>query len=363
MGQLQPVSILLTAVGAPGASTCIRHLRGIRERTVRVVGVDASAECIGRFLADAFEVIPPANKPGYVEALLRVAREHDVDCLVVSSTAEVEFVAPHVARFEALGVKVLVSSPESLAVGNNKRRLYELFRHHPVVKVPDFRVVGTLEEFERGCREMGYPDRDLCFKPPQSKGSRGFRYLSEHVDRADLLLNHKPDSKIITLQEMREIFSGGRPFPELLLMETVRGEEIDSMVLCLDGEALLITHKTREAERGGVITLGEHVERPVIDAAIRAILAEVPLSYNIGIQFKGGYLMEINPRLSSFLYTEDWVEPYFAIKLALGEYTRDDVRALQARVPQPLRMIRYFDQHFFSATAAPDALGRGLDGP
>ena len=357
MGRLRPINVVLTAAGAPGASTCIRFLRGIKERTVRVIGVDSNEECIGRFLCDAFASVPASSSQHYIDALLEATRNHRADCLVVSSTAEVEYVAPHVHRFEEQGVRVLVSSPKALSVANNKRKLYELFADHEVVKVPGFRVVTTLEEFVRGCKEMGYPEKRLCFKPPHSKGSRGFRYLSETVDRADLLLNFKPDSKIITIEEMQEIFRGKAHFPELLLMETVEGEEIDSMVLCLEGDA-----KTRETERGGVITLGEHVDRPEIDSAIKTILASVPLSFNIGVQFKGGHLMEINPRLSTFLYTEEWVEPYFAIKLALGEYTKDEVRALQARVPKSLRMIRYFDQYFFESGGGRDvcspALGR-----
>jgi len=146
---------------------------------------------------------------------------------------------------------------------------------------------------------------------------------------------------------MIDIFKNENFFPELLVMERLSGEEIDSMVLAFDGEPLLITHKTREKERGGVITHGEHVERPDIVEAIQTILKKVKLSYNIGIQFMDGYLMEINPRLSTFLYMQDWVEPYFAIKFALGEYTNEDVKALQNKVPKDLRMIRYFDQHFF----------------
>ncbi len=352
MSDLQPITLLLTAAGCPGASTCIRYLRGIRERTVRVVGVDAQDESIGRFLCDGFEQIPMASSPDYVPALLEAAIKHRVDCVLMVSSAEVEIVAPEVHRFEEHGIRVLVSSPESLAVANNKLRLYEMFHDHPLVAVPEFRLVTSLDAFIDGCEAMGYPERNLCFKPPYAKGSRGFRYLSSGVSRSDLLMNYKPDSKIISQEEMIEIFKDEPDFPELILMEAVEGEEIDTMCLALNGDPLLITHKTREAERGGVITKGGHVQRPDIEVAVRAILEQVPLSYNIGIQFKGGKLMEINPRLSTFLYTSDWVEPYFAVKLALGEFSPDDVRSLQRRVPQDLRMIRYFDQQFFSKAAS-----------
>jgi len=347
MNGLKPITVLMTAAGCPGASTCIRYLKGIEERQVRVVGVDAAKECIGRFLADDFRQVPMAVEPDYIDELFEYAVEQEVDCVLIPSSYEVEVIAAHRERFEHAGIKVLASSSESLKLANNKRLLYETFCDDDIVDVPEFQVVHSLDEFAAACKEMGYPDRELCFKPPFSKGSRGFRYLTATISRADLLLNYKPDSKIITLNEMVDTFEKEDEFPELLLMEAVSGEEIDSMVLADAGDPLLITHKTRELERGGVITLGGHCARPVLDIKIAAILKKVKLSYNIGIQFKGGYLMEINPRLSTFLYTHSWVEPYFAVKFALGELNADKVRAMQAKVPMTLRMVRYFDQCFF----------------
>ena len=67
----------------------------------------------------------------------------------------------------------------------------------------------------------------------------------------------------------------------------------------------------------------------------------------IAFEFKGGYLMEINPRLSTFIYDDDWIEPYFAVKLALGEFDAEDIVKLQQKVPGNRRMLRYFDQHFY----------------
>ncbi len=349
MSSLKPITILMTAVGCPGASTCIRYLKGIEERKVRVVGVDADKECIGRFLADDFMQVPLANAPDYIDELFDYAVRQEADCILIPSSYEVEVLAARRKKFEGAGIKVLASSSASLRLANNKRYLYETFQDDDIVDVPNFCVVSSLDEFVDECKIMGYPERNLCFKPPFSKGSRGFRYLATNISRADMLLNYKPDSKIITLDEMIDIFRNEDFFPELLLMETVFGEEIDSMVLANKGDPLLITHKTRESERGGVIILGEHCSRPELSRKISAILKQIPLSYNVGIQFKGGVLIEINPRLSTFLYTSSWVEPYFAVKFALGELCETDIRGLQSEVPMNARMLRYFDQYFFKS--------------
>ena len=39
------------------------------------------------------------------------------------------------------------------------------------------------------------------------------------------------------------------------------------------------------------------------------------------MQFKGGYLIEINTRVSTFIYQDDLIEPYLSIKLSLNEIT------------------------------------------
>jgi carbamoyl-phosphate synthase large subunit len=321
----------------------------VQERAVRVIGADADREAVGRFLADGFRRIPGSEEAGYIDALVELCEEEGADCLIPASSYETNVVAAHLGRFEAIGVKVLVSELSALEVANDKFRLYDALRDAPSVRVPEFRLVKSLEEFLAAFRAMGGGERRLCFKPPYSKGSRGFRYIDDRTSRRDLLMNFKPDSKFISLAEFTDIFRSERDFPELLLMEVLEGEEIDSMVIGLDGEALLVTHKTREKERGGVITQGEIVERPEITRSIEEIVARIPLRYNFGIQFIGGALLEINPRLSTFLYTDEWVEPYFAIKLALGEYTPADIRALASKNPVGLRMRRYFDQCFFPA--------------
>ena len=85
---LNPITVVLTAAGCPGASTCINHLRGIRERTVRVIGADADPEAVGRFLADGFHRIPTADEPGYIDAMVEICERY-VDRSVLARSREV----------------------------------------------------------------------------------------------------------------------------------------------------------------------------------------------------------------------------------------------------------------------------------
>ncbi|MCK5605350.1 ATP-grasp domain-containing protein, partial [Candidatus Pacearchaeota archaeon] len=78
------------------------------------------------------------------------------------------------------------------------------------------------------------------------------------------------------------------------------------------------------------------------------ILNKIPLDYCVNVQTKGGKLLEINPRVSTFVYQEDLILPYLAIKLLLNEITEDELRSYQSKVRIGWKSVRYYDQVFFS---------------
>ena len=107
------------------------------------------------------------------------------------------------------------------------------------------------------------------------------------------------------------------------------------------------TVKSVEEARWGVIVKGELLDKPNLVAHTKNILARIPLSYCVNIQFIEDVLIEINPRVSSFIYQENLIPPYIAIKMALGEISSDQVNKLQAKVRFGRRMLRYMDQVFW----------------
>jgi hypothetical protein len=68
------------------------------------------------------------------------------------------------------------------------------------------------------------------------------------------------------------------------------------------------------------------------------------MNHFISVQFKGGKLMEINPRVSTIVYTPLINPPALAVGLALGTTDPAELRALRSQVPIGRRAIRYFDQ-------------------
>jgi len=324
----------------------IKQLKGIHERTIDIIAVDMDEEAIGRFLADTFYCVPPADHHDYIDVMLDIARKETIDVFYVVSSAEILTVAENKPRFEALGCKVTASSPKAIRKAANKYALYKTLREHTDVPVPEFYNPQTLDEFVEYAHVLGYPDKRVCFKPHASKGSRGFRILDANISRRDLLLNYKPESTFMSLEEFTEIFRDDE-FPELMIMEHVQGMHYDAMCLADNGEPLLTTIKTREASRWGIIVKGELVYVPELHSICDKIVREIGLSYNFGLQFIGEKIIEINPRPSTFIYQDDLVEPYIAVKLALGEITHEEVRSFQGKIQYGRRMVRYMDQVFW----------------
>ncbi len=336
---MKPVTVMVTASGAPGTAALLRALRDNGERSVRLVGTDMSERSVGRHLCDAFHVVPGGADPAFPDAMLAVAERENVDAILPQSSFDLEGLAAHVGRFP---MPVLVSSPDAIHRSNDKAETYE-FLHRIGVRAPEFRRVNGGRAVEAAARELGYPDRPVCFKPVFSSGSRGFRILDPTVDRAHQLLNERPGSVSMRLEEAVELLpdEGG---PDLLVMELATGGErtIDGIG---NGREIVLGHpKTREAMRAGLAMYFVTLEDEGLMRTANLIVGELGIEHFFNIQLVGEHVIEINPRISTIVYQEDLNLPYLGVKRALGELSDDELRSYAARVRPGRTALRYFDQ-------------------
>ncbi len=335
---------MVTASGAPGTAALLRALRENGERDVRLVGTDMGDRAVGRFLCDAFHVVPAGSDPSFPDAMLEVAEREQVDAILPQSSFDLEGLAEHVGRFP---MPVLVSTPNAIQRSNDKAETYELL-HRLGITAPDFRRVNGAREVEAAARELGYPDRPVCFKPVFSSGSRGFRVLDPTVDRTHQLLNERPGSVAMRLEEAVELLpaEGG---PDLLVMELATGGErtIDGVA---NGKEIVLGHpKTRESMRAGLAMYFVTLEDDELIRTGNAIVAELGIEHFFNIQLVGEHVIEINPRISTIVYHGAVNLPYLGVKRALGEISDDELRAYASRVRPGRTALRYFDQLEFDA--------------
>jgi carbamoyl-phosphate synthase large subunit len=341
---VRPITVVVTASGAPGSAALLHALRENGEREVRLVGTDMSERSVGRHLCDAFHLVPAGSDPAFADAMREVVERERADAVLPQSSFDLEGLAAHRDDFPA---PVLVSQPETIRRSNDKAETYELL-HRLGVPAPEFRRVRGAREVEAAAHELGYPGRPVCFKPVFSSGSRGFRVLDPTVDRAHQLLHERPGSVAMRLEEALELLppEGGT---ELLVMELATGGErtIDGIA---DGRAVVLGHpKTREAMRAGLAMYFVTLEDPALMELADRIVAELEIEHFFNIQLVGEHVIEINPRISTIVYQKDLNLPYLGVKRALGELSDDELRALAARVRPGRTALRYFDQLEFDA--------------
>ncbi|MFL5963630.1 MAG: ATP-grasp domain-containing protein [Gaiellaceae bacterium] len=336
---MKPITVMVTASGAPGTAALLRALRENGEREVRLVGTDMSERAVGRHLCDAFHIVPGGADPAFPDAMLAVAQREEVDAILPQSSFDLEGLAEHVDRFP---MPVLVSSSDAIHRSNDKAETYAML-HRLGVPAPEFRRVNGAHEVDAAARELGYPDRPVCFKPVFSSGSRGFRILDPTVDRAHQLLNERPGSVAMRLEEAVELLpdEGG---PDLLVMELATGGErtIDGIG---DGREIVLGHaKTREAMRAGLAMYFVTLDDPELMRIGNQLVEELAIEHFFNIQLVGDYVIEINPRISTIVYQEDLNLPYLGVKRALGEISDDELRTYASRIRPGRTALRYFDQ-------------------
>jgi carbamoyl-phosphate synthase large subunit len=338
---VKPVTVLVSAAGAPGTAALLRGLRENGERELRLVGTDMSERSIGRHLCDAFHLVPAGADPAFADAVLEVCSREGVDAVLPQSSFDLEGLAGHKQRFAAAGVAVLVASPDAIHRSNDKAECYAFLQRIGVPTV-EFRRVRGGAQVEAAALELGYPERAVCFKPVFSSGSRGFRVLDPTVDRAHQLLYERPGAVGMRLEEAVELI-GDDP-TDLLVMELATGGErtIDGIA---EGGRIALGHpKTREAMRAGLAMYFVTLDDPALMDVAEQIASELALDHFFNIQLVGDKVIEINPRISTIVYQEDLNIPYLGVKHALGEISFDELSALSERIRPGRTALRFFDQ-------------------
>lgn len=348
-------TILLTGAGAPGASGIIKSLRSPDGFDPRLYGVDMDPQAYGFPLVDDHETVPAGTAPNYVDEMLTIVDNEDVDVVLPLTTKELSPLASNKRAFEDLGATVMVSDPDPLTIANNKAKLYQFLDEESFNTAPEFTVVDDREQFRAAVEELGYPENKVCFKKPVGSGQRGYRLLDPDMDRVDLLLNEKPTNAVTTLEDVLPVLDEAESFPEFVVMEYLPGAEYSVDVLARGEEVPIVIPRTRAKTRAG-ISFGGTVERnETLIQEAREICTTLGLDYNVNLQFKydtsgDPTLIEINPRVSGTIVMCVGAGanlPYLATLTALGE------EPPSVDIDWGTSMRRYWQEVFYNSEQEP----------
>ncbi len=321
--QVKQTVFIPSGAGAPGFAGICKELQQLGG--YRVVAGDMRTGVYGASLADEFVVMPSSMDEGYVEAVIRNAKEFAAGVILPITTAELMVLSKNRKQIEeSTGATVIVSEINGLEIANNKGRLYE-FCEENGFRVPAFDIVSNCSEFEDACSTLGISHRDLCFKPVIGNGSRGFGLVSQSVN--DNWLVEKAGLLALDVDEWKKRLPDGQFENDLLLSVYLPGIEFSIDMLCENGKVLKCFPRSRDKMIGGISVAGTWMREEKLMGDCVALAGALGLHGVIGMQWKMGvdgelYLLEINPRLQGTTCALNLVGEHLAVdtvNMALGK--------------------------------------------
>ncbi len=320
------LTILMSATSSNTMPGVYRSFKSIKERNIRVVGMDMTSDPSAKFIVDVFYQVPPVCDEHYIETVLNICKKESVDIYFPSISAEVSKVSKRKKDFEQIGTLVSISNEESVAIANNKLHTYQALERAGI-PVPKYCGVHSVEEFIEGCKYMGYPENPVCIKIVDGSGSRGVRIIDAKKSRYDIFAHEKPNSFYTSYEDMLAILKSVPKIDELMLLEVMHGPEFTVDMLADNGKVLY------EVGRENVVSLMSIAQESVIMydehayKVAKDVVELLKMDGNVGIDFmrndKGeAVLMDINPRTTatlSLLAAGGLNLRYLRIKQLLGE--------------------------------------------
>ena len=270
----RPINILFEASGR--RVSLVRAFRRALDETGipgQTIAANADRRAAALYVADIAAIVPRISAPDYVEALIRLCRKHEVALLVPLIDPALPVLAARAADFERVGTRLMVSSPETIAIGADKTATGAFFRAN------GFRTPRIFSETEVAA--LGANDFPVFAKPAEGSSSIGAGSIRS---AEELSIRRAAD-------------------PTLVVMELVRGEEFTiDVYVDFQGVPRCAVPRLRLETRAGEISKGITVRDEALIALSLEVACKLPGAIGcLTLQaFKvadGGYVfIEINPR-------------------------------------------------------------------
>jgi len=350
---MKKITVLIPGIGGPGGPGIVKSLRLVKERKIKIVGTDMDENAAAFGLVDKHYVVPPATDKNFIPTILKISKKEKVNVILPLSAAEISKLAWAKKKFLGEGIKISISDPKVLEIANNKNLL---FNHCKKIGVPTpvFYLATNWPGFKKAVSALGYPKREVCFKPAAAKGGRGFRILTEKFDGLERLLSTRSSDVYLTSKGAEAIFKKAKPFPELVVMEYLPGKEYTVDALADEGKPIAIVPRSRDRVKLGVSVVGRVLKDKKIASYCQKIIESLGLHGNLGFQFKKDKngipkILESNPRLqgTTILSTAAGANlVYLAVKLALGEKIK------KPKIKWGTKMIRYWEEIYYDKSGS-----------
>lgn len=258
----------------------------------KVIATDMQLSAPALQVADVKLQVPAVYDPEYVNITLNICKEQKIDALLSLNDLELPILAENKARFEKLGVKVIVSDPEVIDIAFDKYKTAMWVESLGLVAPKTYvRLEDAKKALEAG--EIEFP---LFMKPRWGSGSIGLESIAdmEELDIYYNLLMKKIKNTILATASVGEEY--------IMIQEKLTGSEFGLDVMNdLEGNNVAVSVKQKLAMRAGETDKASTIDIPEVREMGRKIGESLGHIGNLDVDIMqradGVYcVLELNPR-------------------------------------------------------------------
>jgi len=180
----ETLTVLVTAIGGGGhGEQILKALRTAPRSRYRIIGADASPHCPQFNLVDQGLVLPKANDPDYIDAVLEVCQKFQVDAVFHGCEPELRRMSEERERLAAAGLFLPINPASVINTCMDKADTARFLEMHGC-KPPRF------VEIEKG---GGVPDIDwypVVIKPSTGGGGSWDCYIAQNSRQLEIVLEY-----------------------------------------------------------------------------------------------------------------------------------------------------------------------------
>ncbi len=331
--------ILITGCGALSKELIDDMRKNKDGEEIFVVGINNNPNAMLKTSVNETVVVPSITDEKYLPTLLNICKKYDIQVIVPYITKELPILAKNRKLFEDNGIKVSVSSLESLAIVNDKIELHKMFGKY----MPQQIIPLSIEEANKFIDEY----KSVCCKINDACGGVGFCVVDESKAFDVGLIGKTGKPRYITREYLGELLN--RYKGRIILQKYVGGYDYSTSALSDNGKVKGMCGYYGYEMLYGCVVDGEIKPNEKAYAIHKEIIEKTGLDGNSCADFMidgdDVYLLEINPRVNGSLpfVTKAGADfLYDRCKMLLGEYRDKDYHFNYG-----LRMEKYFEANYF----------------
>lgn len=284
------MNILFTCAGR--RTYLLKYFKENMSAEDKVVATDMQLSAPALQAADVKIQVPAVYDPKYIDITLDICKEQKIDALISLNDLELPILAENKAKFEALGVKVIVSDPEVIDICFDKYQTAQWVESIGLNAPKTYVTLASAKDaLAKG--EITFP---LFMKPRWGSGSIGLETIDdmEELDTYYHLLMKKIKKTILATASVGNEY--------IMIQEKLTGNEFGLDVMNdLESNNVAVSVKQKLAMRAGETDKAITVDLPEVremGATIGRNLKHIGnLDVDIMQRANGDYcVLELNPR-------------------------------------------------------------------